>query len=463
MYRRTEQTFDNRYNQSQGDKMNKLGVISFLLLLVVSVASANAADFQKTKIAVLDFQMQGREYENTDMGSIVAEWLITALVKEGRFDVVERRLLKKILSEHQLAMSGVVDDSSISELGKILGVKIIISGAVLHFQNVIEANARIIDVANGSIIAAESVKSTTAARLEELVVQMAAKIIKDFPLEGYIVNRQENRVAIDLGRMAGVKEGMQFMAYKEGNVIKHPKTGEVLDVEIIETGKLQIALVQDNIAYGDVIEESEEEPIQYGQMVKSVSTTSHPIGKYTHEAPQEEPPAYAGLAEIDSLIEEVRRLKAENNPQWEIIYQTLFSRLEIIYAQNPTSPEVFFYYGRACEAGGDIRKANKYIEKAVYYNPKYAQAFEFRGDMNYNYGKTITRARSKRKLATLAQQDYESAAGASDDAGYQAMMYYKIGKVCLDLAGDAAMADQYMQKAISTAPGSNAARMAQTR
>jgi tetratricopeptide (TPR) repeat protein len=235
----------------------------------------------------------------------------------------------------------------------------------------------------------------------------------------------------------------------------------VLDVEIIETGKLQITMVQDNIAYGDVIEESGSEPIQYGQMVKSVSLSTQPIGKYVHETPQAEPPAYAGLAEIDSMIEEVRRLRNENNPQWEIIYETIFERLKLIYAKNPTSPEVFFYYGRACEAGGNIRKANKYIEKAVHYNPNYTEAFEFRGDMYYNYGKASPKPRAKRKLTVLAQKDYESAATASADPAYQAMMYYKIGMVHRDLSGDAATAAQYMQKAISTAPGSVAARMAQ--
>ncbi len=228
-----------------------VGIISLALLLIFTSSSA-AEDFKKNKIAVLDFEMQGKEYQNTDMGAIVAEWLITALVKEGRFDVVERRLLQKILAEHQLAMSGIVDDKSISELGQILGVKIIISGAVLHFQNIIEANARIIDVSNGSIIAAESAKSNSAAGLEELVIQMAQKIIKDFPLEGYIVMRNDDKVSIDLGKRAGVKVGMQFIAYKEGKVIKHPKTGEILDVEILETGKMKITRVRENIANADI-------------------------------------------------------------------------------------------------------------------------------------------------------------------------------------------------------------------
>jgi len=199
-----------------------LAIIGLGLVLILIAANASA-EFKKNKIAVLDFQMQGKQYQNTDMGAIVAEWLITALVKEGRFDVVERRLLQKILSEHQLAMSGVVDDKSISELGQILGVKIIISGAVLHFQNIIEVNARIIDVSNGSIIAAESVKSASAAGLEELVVQMAQKIIKDFPLEGYIVMRRDNKVSIDLGRRAALGSAWPSLPSRKETLSSIPK------------------------------------------------------------------------------------------------------------------------------------------------------------------------------------------------------------------------------------------------
>jgi len=293
-------------------KMKKIVSFIGIILILTFWAAPAAADFQKNKIAVLDFQMQGKQYQNSDMGAIVAEWLITALVKEGRFEVVERRLLQKVMQEHQLAMSGVVDDSSISELGQILGVKIIISGAVLHFQNIIEVNARIIDVSNGSIIAAESVKSSSAASLESLVVQMAQIIIKDFPLEGYIVMRSGDKVSIDLGRKAGVKVGMRFMAFKEGNVIKHPKTGEVLDVEIIETGKLKITRVRQNIANAEIIQEDIPGEIVYGHMVKSISQGSQPIGKYNLSAPVSG--VYAELAEFDPLIEEIRQMREANNP-----------------------------------------------------------------------------------------------------------------------------------------------------
>ena len=81
------------------------------------------------------FDRAGSVFDNDSMVGVLLGQFLAGLL--------DRRMLWKVLQEHQLAMSGVVDDSSISELGQILGVKIIISGAVLHFQNIIEVNARI--------------------------------------------------------------------------------------------------------------------------------------------------------------------------------------------------------------------------------------------------------------------------------------------------------------------------------
>ena len=256
--------------------------IAFLIVLTffISIPLAANADFKRTKIAVLDFSLKGAGFETEDMGAIVAEWFITAFVKEGRFDVIERGLLTKILNEQKLGMSGILDETTATKIGKLLGVKIIISGSVLKLQNILEINARIIDVETASIIAAESVKSSAAVRLQDLVVRMSAKIIKNFPLEGYIVRRKTGKMkaSIDLGRLAGVKEGMEFIVFKEGQIIRHPKTKEVLDVETVETGKIVITKVRDKIAKADIVQEIVPGAISFGQMVKSLGplTPLHP-------------------------------------------------------------------------------------------------------------------------------------------------------------------------------------------
>jgi hypothetical protein len=97
--------------------------------------------------------------------------------------------------------------------------------------------------------------------------------MKNFPLEGYVVNRSGNSVTLDLGVRTGVKNGMRFIVFKEGQVIKHPKTGEVLDVERIQTGSVTIDNVMQKICTARIDEEDSPGSINYGQLVKSMIDT----------------------------------------------------------------------------------------------------------------------------------------------------------------------------------------------
>ncbi len=250
--------------------MRKIFPLMVILGLSILLPCTVVADFQKTKIAVLDFQLQGKGYKTPDMGKIVAEWFITAFVNEGRFDVIERGLLTKIQKEQNINMTGTVDSNIATQLGKRLGVKVIISGSIMRFQDIIEINARIIDVESASIISAESIKGSSTTELRKLVRQMSEKIIKNFPLEGYIVNVGVDSIIIDLGKHVGVRRGMQFIVFKEGDVIRHPKTGQILDVEKTETGIIEIISVNEKIAKANIIREKIPGAIEYGQRVKSV-------------------------------------------------------------------------------------------------------------------------------------------------------------------------------------------------
>ncbi|EKD38456.1 MAG: hypothetical protein ACD_75C00729G0001, partial [uncultured bacterium] len=75
----------------------------------------------------------------------------------------------------------------------------------------------------------------------------------------------------------GLAVGTEFVVYKEGEIIKHPKTGEVLDVEKIQTGQIRITKVDSNVAIGDILSEVGE-GIRYGQMVKSVQASEVKAG-----------------------------------------------------------------------------------------------------------------------------------------------------------------------------------------
>lgn len=268
-----------------------------LAIMYCSVFSTAGADFQKTKIAVLDFEVIGDKLETTDMGAILSEWFITSIVKSGRFDVVERAMLQKIISEQKLSSTGLIDEDSATKLGKLLGVKVIISGSVLKIHDSIEINSRVISVESGSIIAADNIRGSANSDLHLLVDELTAKILRNFPLTGYVVKKNPESVIIDLGLDSGLAPGTEFIVYREGEVIKHPKTGEVLDVEQIITGRLRIEKISKNVAEGDIISE-EPGGIQYGHLVKSVqkelkSTAPPPEMKKTVTTVTVPPPAPA--------------------------------------------------------------------------------------------------------------------------------------------------------------------------
>ncbi len=257
-------------------KTEKVGF--FITLLVVltfcTEISTSYAEFQRTKIAVLDFENVDHQPEKSGIGGIVCEWFITGIVKTGRFDVIERAMLQKIVSEQKLSAAGLIDETSAATLGKILGVKVIISGSIVKLNDSIEINSRVINVENGSIIAAESSRGKANTDLHALVDELLAKIIGNFPLTGYVVKKNPQSVIIDLGLSSGLNPGTEFFIYKEGGVIKHPKTGEVLDVEQIVTGRLIVTKVSQSIAEGE-IQSEEAGGIQYGQLVKSVQKGSN--------------------------------------------------------------------------------------------------------------------------------------------------------------------------------------------
>jgi len=121
---------------------------------------------KKSKIAVIEFSnLRGQA---TEFGRYLAEELITRLYLTNKFEVIERQLLNKVLKEHQLNMSGLIDASSAKELGRILGVDAIASGSVTDLDNSVKVNARLISTETGKIFSVASVtisKDNTVRRL----------------------------------------------------------------------------------------------------------------------------------------------------------------------------------------------------------------------------------------------------------------------------------------------------------
>lgn len=106
--------------------------LSALLLLLAALGPVSAQ--RKPRIAVLDFdyatvQSSSQAFfgTNVDIGKGITQMLITNLVKDGSYSVIERSAMDKILNEQNFSNSNRADTTSAAKIGKLLGVTPLLS------------------------------------------------------------------------------------------------------------------------------------------------------------------------------------------------------------------------------------------------------------------------------------------------------------------------------------------------
>lgn len=128
----------------------------------------------KIRIAVMDFESIGKEVKENDLGLSVAENLRTGLFKTGKYDVVERNFLMKLLEEQKLQSSGIVASETAINIGKLSGAEKLAVGSISKAGKTLTINVRFIDTKSGTI---EKAESLTCADENE-IPQMANDIAK---------------------------------------------------------------------------------------------------------------------------------------------------------------------------------------------------------------------------------------------------------------------------------------------
>jgi len=117
------------------------GLVAAGVIALAGVASAADSPTPKAKrplVAVTDFDYGTVGYHwwgDYDIGKGMADQVMDQLLEEGSFRVVERKKLDTILAEQDFAHSDRADPGAakLSKLGKVLGVKYIITGSITKF------------------------------------------------------------------------------------------------------------------------------------------------------------------------------------------------------------------------------------------------------------------------------------------------------------------------------------------
>jgi len=96
--------------------------------------------------------------------------------------VVEREKIQAILKEIALSQSGVVDESTAIEAGRILGAQTIAIGSFMVLAKKVRIDTRIIRVETGEVMMAESIMGDSD-RFLELECELARKIADSFSVD----------------------------------------------------------------------------------------------------------------------------------------------------------------------------------------------------------------------------------------------------------------------------------------
>jgi curli biogenesis system outer membrane secretion channel CsgG len=255
----------------------------------------------KTVVAVMNFT--GGEVLEDRLRIRMADALVTSLVQAGRFDVVERERLDLVMTEQNLTQTGRVDPATAARVGKILGAELVVFGLVtgateqkidkFSYDLVrveVSIDVRAVNVSTGRVVISESAKGSAEARVittasgevvsgptnydplyheaSRTALDRAAALVSGaVPLVGYLVALDGQRATLDLGEDRGVKAGDTFIAFRRGNPILHPASGERIGWEKTVLAALEVTSTEVDLSQARVVNSASGTELKPGDLV----------------------------------------------------------------------------------------------------------------------------------------------------------------------------------------------------
>ncbi len=133
-------------------------------------------------IAVLNFDSPGSEKA---YGESFSPLLADDLFNRGRFDVIERDRLDKIMAEQKLSQSDLVEKAGTDEVRGLLPIDYMVLGTITVEGNGVVVNGRFVDWNNGKTVASRTVKkmcetSNVSFHFDELAHELGVALEKSF-------------------------------------------------------------------------------------------------------------------------------------------------------------------------------------------------------------------------------------------------------------------------------------------
>ncbi|MDY0078331.1 MAG: CsgG/HfaB family protein [Bacteroidales bacterium] len=161
--------------------------IKFLLVFLLAAFALQA----QTSVGVMSFKNNGQPELDYLSGGI-ADILTTTLAGSSQLSVVERGQLNLVIDELKLGLSGLVDEKSAAEVGKLTGATYMVLGSFMPLGNSMRIDAKVVETATATVVpgAVASAKATSLETIDVAIDELASRLISK--LTGENIRAQAN-------------------------------------------------------------------------------------------------------------------------------------------------------------------------------------------------------------------------------------------------------------------------------
>ena len=287
----------------------------------------------KRSVVVDKFQSNGTfdaAYGAWDVGGGLAAMLATALQKSGRFVVLERASMDRVVFEQQLKANNAANPETGPQLGQVSAAQFVVIGAVTEFgvqdsggsfniglsgsrggnplstlfgtkhaEGAVAMDLRLVDTSTTQVVQTVTVRepisntsmnasvdygkmtlggddfdntplgAASRAAIEKAVAGLI-EAAGHQPWHALLVDYDGQEAVINAGRLAGVKPGDRFAVMRVARRLTDPATGEVLAVRRVRLGTLEVKSVEEKISFASYRAEDPNAPTR-GDLVVSES------------------------------------------------------------------------------------------------------------------------------------------------------------------------------------------------
>jgi curli biogenesis system outer membrane secretion channel CsgG len=245
-----------------------------VLGIAIAVFGNTAAFAAKTTIGIPEFENKaGVRYRISDT---LVDMLTTILVRSGKFEVVERTQLNKVVQEQDLGASGLVEPGSAAQHGKLRGADYMLFGIVTEcggsttdaqaygIRTVTNAvylavDIRFVDSSTGSTLYADTFRKVDSARgtatatsyldvragighsmARSVIDTIAQRTMTSVYPPKVIKVSEGGEVILNYGE-ALFSVGDRWDVYTKGESLIDPDTGEDLGSDDTKVGRIRIS------------------------------------------------------------------------------------------------------------------------------------------------------------------------------------------------------------------------------